>query len=56
MYAPALGFEYFMDDLLSEDMSTLPEMSPLPRTMDGFEFLSEPYRFPHVGYLRRDVL
>ncbi|MBT3274267.1 MAG: hypothetical protein HN368_14010, partial [Spirochaetales bacterium] len=37
-YLPAVGFEYFMDDLLNDDMSTLPDTSFLPRSMDGFEF------------------
>jgi hypothetical protein len=37
-FAPAVGFEYFMDEQLDEQMSTLPETTSLPRSMDGFEF------------------
>ena len=37
-FEPAVGFEYFMDEHLDDEMSTLPETSSLPRSMDGFEF------------------
>jgi hypothetical protein len=37
-FEPAVGFEYFFDDLFEEDMGNLPDTSSLPRNMGGFEF------------------
>ena len=37
-FEPAVGFEYFKEDPLEEDMTKIADTSSLPRTMDGFEF------------------